>query len=483
MPNQFISPDDQGREQFALIREWLDRWQTDTPDLKEMDRMLRKLQEQRLPPAVFRNSLELLFGCLTQYLSPLLKKIAAVRVPTGRRQREEIVSLQTTLNNFALAYEWLQNNLAGIDFAVKDEHIIAERIAFCLVHRIYIAHLVAAPIEQGIWMRLHRAGLRDVSGQYLSHSYRLAILLAAVQPVSFASRELAQLLPTLVKYAEEVMLHVIPPIQPKKMEKIFWIAPRRDFPIFALNRREPMPEEPVFYFDGAYIAAKIMMDSDLEKEGESKYERRLRKSILRRAAEAIGAPGRRTLLRRKRQFEMRRATVHVGLEAFWAELLHERGLAEKNGIEVKESSKWMIVNESPNGYALMLLDGKVGSVRAGDVVALRTETEKDWLACLVRWVQSDNPEHLEIGLQVVAMSAIPAMLQSSSGSRSCEVPLLVLPEHPPLREAEALLAPSGAITDERYHLWVANGGAGEERVVSLRESEQNSRVELFTIAP
>ncbi|MCL2021494.1 MAG: hypothetical protein FWG81_05220 [Betaproteobacteria bacterium] len=483
MPNQLISADDQAREQFGMIRKWLDRWQDETPDLKEMDRLLRKLQDAHLPPAMFRNSLELLFGCLAQHLPALVRKIVGVRVPIGRRQREEIASLQTTLNNFALAYEWLQDNLAGIDFVPKEEHFIAERIAFCLVHSIYIAYLVAAPVEYGLWLRLHRAGLRDVSGQYLPASYRLAILLTAVQPVSFASRELAQLLLTLAKYVDEVRLHVIPPIQPKKMEKIFWLAPKRDFPLFAMNRREPLPEEPVFYFDGAYIAAKIMTESDLEKVGESKYEKRLRKSILQRASEAIGSPGKRCFQRRKRQFEAHRATVHIGLEACWAQLLHERGLAEKSGIEVRESSKWMIVNESPNGYALMLLDGKVGSVRAGDAVALRIETEKDWLICLARWVQSDNPEHLEMGLQLISLEAIPAMIQPRPENRERKVPLLLLPEHPPLRKASALLAPSGALMNGGYCLWLPVGDAGEERVVFLLESEQNSRVELFMIAP
>jgi len=482
MANQWNSPEDQAREQSSLIRAWLDRRRNEAPSLKEVDLMLQNLRQANLPPAEFCNSLELLFGCLEQCLPALVEKVVGVRVPIRQSKSEEIEALQAALENFAQAYEWLQKNLTGADFLPKEQVLIAERITFCLMHRIYISYLVSAPVEHGLWFRMHQAGLRDISGQNLPSSYRLAILLAAVQPVSFTSGELSQIFPILVKYADDVRFHVLPPLLPKKVETVFWIAPRYDFPLFAMNRREPLPEDQIFYFDGSYIAERLMVESNTEKGQAAKSEKRLRKFILQRASEAIGSPGKRSFPRRKRQSELRRVTVHVGLEAFWAQLLHEKGQAEKHGLEVREGSQWMIINESPNGYALMLLRGKVGSMRVGDVVGLQIGTGKGWLVCLVRWVQSDNPEHLEIGVQIIAPKAIPGLTCPEAKSAEGPQPLLFLPGHLPLRESSALIAPSGVLTHPRYCLWLAIGENGEEREVHLLESEQTSRIELFMLS-
>ena len=70
-----------------------------------------------------------------------------------------------------------------------------------------------------------------------------------------------------------------------------------------------------------------------------------------------------------------------------------------------ELTSWMVTNESPDGYALMHVTGKTNRVTPGDIVALRTENVADWQICIVRWALSENPEHLEIGLQVLATRA------------------------------------------------------------------------------
>ena len=49
-----------------------------------------------------------------------------------------------------------------------------------------------------------------------------------------------------------------------------------------------------------------------------------------------------------------------------------------------EVSNWMVVNESPDGYAIMHVSGKAGAITVGDVVALRTETGNNWQLCIIR---------------------------------------------------------------------------------------------------
>ncbi|MDR1848638.1 MAG: hypothetical protein LBQ75_01210 [Zoogloeaceae bacterium] len=479
MATQGNSQEDQAEEPFSLIQAWLDQQQdVEASSLQEVDYRLQDLQQANLPPASFYDALELLFGYLEQHLPALVEQNVGIHVPIRQHKGAEIEALHTALDNFALAYEWLQKKLTGTD---EEQALIAERITYCLLYRAYLSYLVAAQLEQGLWFRMHQAGLKATPNHNPPDSYRLAILLAAVQPISYTSRELAQVFSILMKYADSVRFHVMAPLLPKKADSIFWIAPRYDFPLFAMSRRKPLPEEQIFYFDGTHIAERLMAESKAGNAAASR-QARLRKSILQRASEALGTPGKRSFPRRKRQSELRRITVHIGLEAFWAQLLHEKGQAEKHDLEVREGTQWMIVNESLNGYALMLMRGKVDSAQVGDVVGVKTATGKIWNVCLVRWVQSDNPEHLEIGLQIIAPEAIPGLTCPDAKSAEDPQPLLFLPGHLPLRESPAIIAPSGALTQSRYVVWLAMGENGEEREVRFLESEPNSRVELFMLS-
>ncbi len=154
----------------------------------------------------------------------------------------------------------------------------------------------------------------------------------------------------------------------------------------------------------------------------------------------------------------------------------------------EDFSQWMITNESPDGYALMHLNGKAGRIRVGDIVALRTETDagssERWQICLVRWAISENPEHIEIGLQVLAPEAIPALLAiPSDPGNKAQTSALILPELPPLRNEPVLVVPAGAIHDPNHKLLLLIERANLEirQVRASGISEQTERVEVFTI--
>jgi len=59
-------------------------------------------------------------------------------------------------------------------------------------------------------------------------------------------------------------------------------------------------------------------------------------------------------------------------------------------------------------------------------------------------VLSDNPEHVELGLEEIAPSARPGSVRGARGDRS-EQPVLLLPEVPSLSQAPALIAPLAAL--------------------------------------
>lgn len=61
------------------------------------------------------------------------------------------------------------------------------------------------------------------------------------------------------------------------------------------------------------------------------------------------------------------------------------------------TSRWMVTNESANGCAVMHIGGPCAALRVGDVVGLSDGGRRR--ACMVRWILSNDAEHLEMGLE------------------------------------------------------------------------------------
>jgi hypothetical protein len=96
------------------------------------------------------------------------------------------------------------------------------------------------------------------------------------------------------------------------------------------------------------------------------------------------------------------------------------------------------------------------------VVAIRTDSDQNWQICLVRWALSENPEHLELGLQILAPKAVPAILAQPShgtGDTGTEhLRVLILPAIPKLRSGQTLVVATGALPKEREETAAAHRG-------------------------
>ena len=147
----------------------------------------------------------------------------------------------------------------------------------------------------------------------------------------------------------------------------------------------------------------------------------------------------------------------------------------------------MITNQSPDGYTVMHLSGNVGEIRVGDICAVRTESENEWKVGIIRWIQSENQEHLELGLQILATQAVSASLAQPEATRQhpthSHSSVLVLPGTPPLRSAEMLVTASGTVSIQPKNLVliVEKENLGIREVINTRLHEQNSQIEVFAI--
>ncbi|MDR2625129.1 MAG: hypothetical protein LBC37_02220 [Zoogloeaceae bacterium] len=462
-------------EYLSLLQE------AETLDIAELEEILFSLRAPTGNAGMRQTMLEKLFTAFRARLKPFLHRFVGIRIPLDRTSRHQMGILQGFLDNLAATHELLLEDglLLQQPEAARE---FMERIAFCLHQHLYVSHLVAAPVQIGIWQRLHGVYLRclrlppSVSAPLAA--YREALLLAAAQPASCDAHELEFVAEYAHKCADTISLTAE---MPQDGEAIFWVEPAHDFALFALARRPLPPGYRAFYFSTDKAAERARKDLEALSAGVSAESLHLPElaqtpagqGALRRLASAWGIPGKRHFPRR-RQANHRRARLCAGLARF-CQLLQKKG--SEGEVDI---SQWMIINESPDGYALMHMSGTIGHVRIGDVVALRPDANPGWLVCLVRWALSENPEHIEIGLQIVALDAIPVTLVDNE-SRFVHTPLLLLPEYPSLRSASALIAPAGAITDNRCVIHLS--GSKKNRDLSgLKVCEQNSYIEMFMLS-
>lgn len=458
-------------------------------ELEELAAQLARLCAAPLPARQTLKVLEMLFAGTALALERQANQLGKARIPLARQARLQFNTLLEVLDDFALAYEGVLSGLPH-DAAPEETRLILARIATCLSRHLFVCHLVAAPPGRGIWQRLHGVFQRAIlptpeePAPQPPIAYREALLLACAQPASFS----AEALQFVAHYANAQARYLeILAYAPIDTQGVFWIDLSRDTAAFALARRPPPPDHLVYFFSCQAMAAQARADLAALEQGQSPQALGLPslagtpigKGTLRRLAAFWGKPGKRRFPRRR---QSRRASLCAGLTRLW------RLLRQPDADAAEALSQWMITNESPDGFALMHLHGKAGRIRVGDIVALRPEATGEaaerWMICLVRWALSENPEHIEIGLQLLAPEATPALLAiPSDPNNRAQTPALILPALPPLRPEPVLVVPSGAVNDpeQRLLLLIEKDNLEIRQVRATGISEQTGTVEVFTI--
>lgn len=422
-------------------------------------------------------------------LRPLL---TGASLPPSRKVRQLTRGAQDVLKLLA------ENLLAQIDTAggplphgrPTPPGIILWRSLHALAQHLLIGSLVALPAGNGIWQELHRAyhmarrlgvarSKPDGAPSTPRDVYFSAILLGCAQPASFTSGEIDFLNAYVERFSDRIDSNRN---KTDTAAAIFWIDPARDAPATPCSRKAPPPETPVRYFSCSRLAELLKTQLSALEAGTEPQQLDLPdfaatpagQGVLRRLITYWGAPVKRRFTRRRQN---RSAVFCVGLNNLW------RLFQDKTAAPV-ETSHWIITNESPDGYAAMHVSGKTDAIVVGDIVALRTENAENWQVCIVRWAQSENQEHLELGVQILSNRAEPAVLalpDRADGNQ--RLPVLVLPIIPAIRPAEMLVAPSGILPSHPTDLVLVleKDNIEVRELGSLHRNEQNSRIDIYTI--
>ena len=450
-------------------------------------------QREHLRELIYAQSIEAI-GVLRASLTN-----AALIIPIAKTTRRQVRSAQQLLRMLC------EDSLKHIDDAVPSAPRWREaagkalwRSVYALAQHLLIGSLVAAPAAVGIWRQMHqlfatarRFGVcdyaPDASRTTIKNVYFSAILLACIQPASFTSAEIAFIAAYLERHANDVeLLESVDTGEdgPAARTATFWIDPTRDSSAFACSRRAAPPQTAVDYFRGTRLAARLARQLGELEQGTGAAlldlpelaDTPAGQGVLRRLRALWGEPSKRRFPRRRQNY---RAQLCSGLRRLWRLL--------QAGDEIPgDASHWMITNESPDGYALMHVAGKTSGLSVGDLTAIRSESGTTWQVCIVRWALSENQEHLELGLQILATRAQPARLALKMEDRSeALLPVLVLPTIGALRPAEQLVIPASALgkLPEKLVLVVEKGNVELREVKCVRLVENNSKIAILSIEP
>lgn len=459
------------------------------------------LRDMPLTPRQHTEALDQIYARSITVVTGLLPELTGLPLPLPRKARHMVRNVQDLLRMLAedtlAMLDKFNGQPASTHRLCQPQSITLWRSMYALNQHLLISDLVASPAGIGIWQQLHQiyviaqhlqltASQAEGAERTLQQLYYSTLLLGCAQPASFTSHETEFVIHYIQRFADRVdpLDGAKPPDQPG----VFWVASLCDTPPVAYLRKRPPPDTSVHYFSCDRLAA-LLNSQLLELDAGSTAQQlglpdfaggALGQGVMRRLASYWGRPGKRRYQRRRQNY---RATLCTGFDNLW-HLFQEGSPVES------EVSNWMITNESPDGYAIMHVSGKLGQLSVGDVVAIRTESSSDWSIGLFRWALSENPEHLEFGLQILASCAVSAILaqvpEISSATEETEgLRVLILPEIPRLRSTEMLMLPSGALRDQQKKLVLVisreNVEVREVRATHL--DEQTRSIEVFSILP
>ena len=389
--------------------------------------------------------------------------------------------------------------------------------AFCLsglelLTELYVlSNLVAAPVPAGLWRLAHRlARDADVVGAAADDAGRCAYLrivsIATSQPEGLTGRELAWTVDFLDARVLSVAGFEAAPVESGATS--WWIDTMADLAPQAVARR-PVPDELVcagrsWFFDPRPMAQKLGecvewitahmtaaelagMECDLEPlaADDSGFPAGLSAletlALLRRLRSQWMATPVREQPRRQNQYVVQ---VCIGLGMVW-ELGQHQGQhqgqhrGQHGRAAPGQLHEWVVLNESPGGLAIMSVAGTAASVEAGAALALRRDPQQPWSVCIVRWVRSEMPGQVELGLQLIGISFQSVRVGFRGRAAQQMAPALALPVMEPMRRHPAMLAPAGTYASRRF-VFVRDGtGVYVAQARALGLDMQTPGVELF----
>jgi hypothetical protein len=449
------------RGQFMLTSEQIADWLRDLPaePVERGRQILARLSEMnrsRVRVTLRQDISEQIRAQVLALLPELDSSLASGTLPLSVSSRSAAGIVEDLVTELAYSYKLLLVEQARRLFGLASSGravLPVVRAMQLLSRRLTLGYRVYATNAKGVWLELHElyqfALRRGLAGRALPGEtdtplsvYRDALLIAFAEPLKLMQGDLDRVAAWLARFGSLATVGAAG--HTRAGQGVFLIKPQRDVPGYALAKRHhPMPHGHDLVLSTLPAAealldqlAKLAAGEDAAALGlpEGSADPAFR-DLMGRLVKHWGAvPNRRfTRLRTHARVE-----ISVGIRGIWAFLNRQPGATQ--------AGEWMVTNESPRGFALLHVGGHIEQIRVGEVIGLRTRDSQTCHICVVRWVLSDNPEHLELGLEELAPTARAISLRTSGSPQIDQSQqVLLLPEVPSLNQGPAILAPLFAL--------------------------------------
>ncbi|MGB8435713.1 MAG: hypothetical protein WCE38_15770 [Burkholderiales bacterium] len=445
------------RGQFTLTPEQLDEWLRDLPDepLERSRQILARLTEMnrsRVRVTLRQDISEKIRVQVLALLPGLDSSLGSGTLPLSSSSRSAAGIVEDLVTELAYSYKLLLVEQARRLFGLASSGravLPVVRSMQLLARRLTLGYRVYATNAKGVWLELHElyqfALRRGLANRSLPDEidtplsvYRDALLIAFAEPLKLMQGDLDRVAVWLTRFGS--LASITSAGQTRAGQGVFLLKPPRDVPGYALAKRHhPVPHGHDLLLNTLPAAEALLDQLAKLAAGEDPATLGLPpestdaafRDLMGRLVKHWGAvPNRRfTRLRTHARVE-----ISVGIRGIW-DFLNRQPNAARAG-------EWMVTNESPRGFALLHVGGAIEQIRVGEVIGLRTRDSQTCHVCVVRWVLSDNPEHLELGLEELAPTARPVTLRTTGMPQpQVSQPVLLLPEVPSLNQAPAILAP------------------------------------------
>ena len=157
-----------------------------------------------------------------------------------------------------------------------------------------------------------------------------------------------------------------------------------------------------------------------------------------------------------------------------------KAVAEGSSAEVRPeflTNNCEILNQSASGLALRKTPDSQPLVAVGEIIGVKLPDKDSWNVGAARWVQSNDAQEIELGIQLIAPSGIPLLIEAASGPLTRKHEALLLPGMEALRQTPTILAPRDTYREGMEYKLEHDDRI--DRIKATRLVEQTTHFELF----
>ena len=431
---------------------WLTQLSGDDP-LKVADSLLDQLTRMnrtRIRVTLRQDITELVLARAKEILPQLSDSLNGGTVPVIGPTRNAVGLADELLAELCYSYKLLlmEQSRRLFGFASSGRALLPVMRAMQLLSsRLVLGYRMYANASKTLWVELHELyqfALRRGFAQRSLHEesltplsiYRDALLLAFADPLKLMPGDVDRILSWTARFGEVAILG--PAEGQRGGQGLFLIKIQRDLPGYALSKRQHPPAQQHDQVLNTLALSELLLDQLSKlRNGESTQSVNLPQAaeqpeyqdLMTRLVKHWGAVPNR---KHARLPAHTRVEICVGIRGVWEFL---------NGHKTQCAGEWMVTNESPRGFALTHMGGEIEPIHVGEVIGLQLKDSPNCHVCVVRWLLSDDPQHIELGIEELAPSARAVSIRSTSEAQNNPEPVLLLPEVSSLSRAPAILAP------------------------------------------